>query len=104
MSSITRTSRKEINPALHRAGLPTLGAARTMAEYRKSLTKAQRVVLDALTGAPAPTGHVRAKIRAAREAREAASAALSALAVECECPAWALPHVADKGHTIWCAA
>lgn len=70
-TTITRTSRKEINPTLHRAGLPTLGNARTMAEYRKSLTKAQRGTLDALMGTPAKpasTGYVRAQIRARKEA------------------------------------
>ena len=65
---ITRATRKEINPALHRAGLPTLGACDTLAEYRKGLTKAQRTTLAGLMGAPAPTGFVKAKIRARKEA------------------------------------
>lgn len=78
-TQITRAARKEINPALHRAGLPTLGACDTLAEYRATLTKAQKATLGTLTGTPASTGHVAAKIREA-SARKAALAMLGEFA------------------------
>lgn len=69
---ITRAARKVINRNLHRAGLPTLQGARTVAEYRRSyLTRAQRAQFDALSGKPASTGHVAAKIAAHTAAKNA---------------------------------
>lgn len=77
---ITRTMAHEMNPDLHRAGLPTLQGAKSLGEYRARITRAQRSVFDEkilLVPAPVSTGHVRAKIREA-SARKAALVALSA--------------------------
>lgn len=86
---VTRSARKEINPALHRAGLPTLGAHETLGSYRKALTKAQRDVLAGMMGAqekPARKAQawtcactsVREHIRASKDGHAAQTAALFA--------------------------
>lgn len=82
---VSRTARKEINPLLHRAGLPTLGSAHTLAVYRATLTKAQKATLAGLMGAkntPAKksTGFVKAKIAEA-STRKMLLAELAALNV-----------------------
>jgi hypothetical protein len=53
-AQVTRAARKEINPRLHRAGLPTLGSCDTLAQYRATLTKAQKVVFADLTRTQVP--------------------------------------------------
>jgi hypothetical protein len=65
---LTRAMRKEINPALHALGLPTLGTAQAVCEYVVTLSFAQLAVIEACL--PAAKKAPARKVPAPREVPE----------------------------------